>query len=247
MKIIDVHAHYGRWGFPIEADSVEAILKMMEKNEIEKVILSSSLAILYDYHEGNAQLAKAIEEYPQLYAYLFLNPNYIRESILELDKYLSENPKYVGLKLYSDGYINQPLNCPGHRNFLEVLQKKYPHNNCVLFHCCSYSSALQLLELAKNFPEVNFIMGHMGGGEWKKAIGVATQVSNIYLELCSSNPAQGKIEESVSEVGADKIMFGSDMCLLNPSCTIGMVESAQVSNEKKTLILYDNAARLFHM
>lgn len=247
MKIIDVHAHYGKWFFPIEADSIDATLRMMEKNGIEKAILSSSLAIIYDFHEGNARLARAIENCPNLYAYLFLNPHYVRESIFEMNKYLSENPKFVGLKLYSDGYIDQSLDCPGHRKFLEVLQKKYPHNSSVLFHCYSHSSSLQLLELAKNFPGVNFIMGHMDGGEWKKTIGVAKQVNNIYLELCSGNPVQGKIEESVSEVGAEKIMFGSDMTLLNPSWTIGMIESARIPDEKKILILYGNAARLFHM
>lgn len=247
MKVIDVHAHYGKWFFPIEADSVDAILKMMEKNGIEKTILSSSLAVIYDFHEGNARLAEAIKDCPELYAYLFLNPNYIRESLFEMDKYLSENPKFLGLKLYSDGYIDQPLNCPGHRKFLEALQKKYPHNSVVLFHCYSYSSALQLLELAKKFPAINFIMGHMGGGEWKKAIGVVKQVNNIYLEPCSSILVQGKIEESASEVGAEKIMFGSDMSLLNPSWILGMIESAQISDEKKTLILYGNAARLFRL
>ena len=247
MKVIDVHAHYGKWFFPVEADSIDATLEIMDRNKIEKAILSSSLAIIYDFYEGNAQLAKAIENYPRLYAYLFLNPNYVRESLFEIDKYLSENPQFLGLKLYSDGYIDQPLDCPGHRKFLEFLRRKYPHNNCVLFHCYSYSSAMQLLGLAKDFPELNFIMGHMGGGEWKKAIGAVKKAGNIYLEFCCSNSSQGKIEEAVSEVGIDRIMLGSDLTLLNPSWTIGMVESALISDEKKTQILYTNAAKLFHL
>jgi len=246
MKIIDVHAHYGKWFFPIEADSVDAILKMMKKNGIIKTILSSSLALLYDFHEGNARLAAAINDHPQLYAYLFLNPNYVRESLFEMEKYLSESPKFLGLKFYSDGYIGQPLDCDGHRKFLEILQKKYPYG-VVLAHCYSYSTALQLLELAKDFPKLNFIMGHMGGDEWRETLGIVKQVNNVYLELCSGVPVLGKIEETVSEVGTEKIMFGSDLTLHNPSWTLGMIENAQIPDEKKTLILHGNAARLFHL
>jgi len=245
MKVIDVHAHYGKWFFPIEADSVEAILRMMKKNNIEKAILSSSLAIIYDFQQGNKQIASAIRDYPHLYAYLFLNPNYMRESLVEMDRYLSENSKFVGLKLYSNGYIEQPLNCAGHRKLLEVLQKKYPHS-IVLFHCYTYASALELLELARDFPELNFIMGHMGGGEWRRAIGVAGEAKNIYFEICSGIIVQGKIEVSVAEVGAERIVFGSDMTLLNPAWILGMVESAEISEGEKNLILYGNAIRLFH-
>lgn len=247
MQIIDVHAHYGKWFFPIETDSTSSILEMMGKNGVGKAIFSSGLAIIYDFHEGNAQLASAIENHPQFYAYLFLNPNYIRESLYEMDKYLSEKPKFLGLKLYSNGYIGQPLNCSGHRKFLEVLQNKYPQKNVILFHCYSYSETQKLLEIARDFPKLNFIMGHMGGDDWEKVIEVVGEVNNIYLELCSSNPAQGKIEQPISAVGVKKIMFGSDMTLLNPAWTIGMIESAHISEEEKKLILYGNAARVFHL
>ena len=246
MKAIDVHAHYGKWFFPIESDSTDAILEMMEKNDIEKAVLSSSLAIIYDFREGNARLAGAIRDCPDLYAYVFLNPNYIKESIFEMKKYLGENPKFLGLKLYSDGYTEQPLDCPGHRKILEVLSKKYPQYP-VLFHCYSQYSALQLIKLAKDFSNLKFIMGHMGGWEWKKAAESVKQINSIYLELCSGIAVQGRIEEVVSEIGAERVMFGSDMTLLNPSWTLGMVESAGLSAEKKELILYGNASRLFRL
>ena len=246
MKAIDVHAHFGKWFFPIEADSVAALLDMMARNDIAKAVLSSALAIIYDFREGNAAMARAVAESSSLYGYLFLNPNYVRASLLEMERYLGANPKFVGLKLYSGGYIgDQLLDCPGHRVFLTELQRKYPRVNCVLFHTYSCVEARQLLEIARAFPGLNFIMGHMGGTEWPTAVGIVAEAPNIYLELCSGNQARGLIETGVATVGARRVVFGSDMTLLNPAWTLGAIASAEIPDAEKACIVHDNAARLF--
>ncbi|MCK4307404.1 amidohydrolase [candidate division WOR-3 bacterium] len=243
MKIIDVHAHYGKWFILTNKNSMKDTLEIMRKYSIEKAILSSSLAIIYDFVEGNRELAKAIKGYKNLFGYVFLNPNYLELSLREMKKYLSKK-NFVGLKLYSNGYINQPLNCKGHEKFLEVLAKDYPEKGIILFHCW-FQSVSQLIELAKEFPTLKFIMGHMGGIEWKEVVEKVKEVKNVYLEICSGYPLRNKIEDAVKAVGAQRILFGSDMTLLDPGSSLGMVLDAEISLEKKERILYKNAKELF--
>ncbi len=243
MKIIDVHAHYGKWFIPTNKNSIKDTLEIMRKNNIERAILSSSLAIIYNFVEGNRELSKVIEGYKNLFGYIFLNPNYIQLSLKEMNKYLSRE-NFVGLKLYSNGYINQPLNCEGHRRFLQLLAEDYPEKGVILFHCW-FQSVSQLIELAKEFPTLKFIMGHMGGIEWREAVEKAKEVKNLYLEICSGYPLRNKIEDAVEAVGVQRVLFGSDMTLLDPGSSLGMVLDAEIPSEKKERILYKNAKELF--
>jgi predicted TIM-barrel fold metal-dependent hydrolase len=58
---------------------------------------------------------------------------------------------------------------------------------------------------------------------------------------------KGKLEEAVDKAGAEKIMFGSDLTLLNPAHTIGMVMDAEISENDKEKIFYLNAKRVFRI
>ncbi len=244
MKIIDLHTHYGKWFFPIEKDSVDDFLKIMRKNEIEISVISSSLAIVYNFKEGNKELADILMHHPQLFGYLFLNPNYLEESFGEMDRYL-QNEKFIGLgELYDEGYIgSETLNGEGYKQILERLLEKFSQR-LVLFHCGGKKGIFRLLEVAKEFPEINFIAGHMGKPECELAAKTFKKVKNVYLEICSSFPWRGKIETVVKEIGAQRIVFGSDSTLINPAFIIGMVIESDISKEEKEKILYLNAKNL---
>ncbi len=97
MKLIDVHLYFGKWGFPIKPISTEGIVKLMDRMNIEKAVLMSALGIGYNFVEGNASLAKEIESWNQLFGYVYINGNYIEQSLKEMDYYLI-NDKFVGVK-----------------------------------------------------------------------------------------------------------------------------------------------------
>jgi predicted TIM-barrel fold metal-dependent hydrolase len=49
----------------------------------------------------------------------------------------------------------------------------------------------------------------------------------------------------VAEVGAERILYGSDLTWIDPRTQLGMILDAEVTDEDKALILRDNALRLF--
>ena len=69
-------------------------------------------------------------------------------------------------------------------------------------------------------------------------------VQTFYLETCSTFRTPGVIEELVDGVGADRVLFGSDMPLMDPRSQIGKIITARISDEAKQKILGGNAGRL---
>lgn len=243
MNIIDVHAHYGRWFFPILADRISDTLALMERNAIERCVLSSTLAVVYDYVEGNEELARDIEGYPELHGYVTVNPNYAETSIEQVDRFLTR-PQFVGVKIHPD-YTGQPADHGGNVRILEHVADGYKGTR-VLIHTWGEEGVRAVAKMTGQFPELTFIWGHMGGTtDWSMAAQWIGKFRNGYLEICSSTPEQGKIQKAVATAGAEKILFGSDMTLLNPAFSIGMVMDAPIPEVAKRCILHDNAQRVF--
>lgn len=242
VPIIDVHCHYGEWPFPIKTSGVPHILKMMEKFGIEKCLISSAKAIVSDIVQGNAEVERIIDKHPQLLGYVVINPNYPEVSREEAKLYLS-NRKFVGVKIHPD-YSGQLINSEANKSLLKSFLR---YNKPLLVHGWGKSGADAVAEVGNEFANLKIIMGHMGGSEWKEGIRVAKSANNIYLEPCCSYPDKGKIEQAVGEVGANRILFGSDLTLINPAFVIGMIEDADISDEDKEKVFYKNAKALFSL
>lgn len=245
MKKIDIHLHYGYWPFPIFVnESEEDFLNLLAQAEIEKGILSSSLAILYDFIAGNAQAANLINKHNHLYGYIVLNPNYLKEAQEELEKY-KDNTKFVGIKIHHS-YSGQPIDSAFSLELFHLIEKT---NLPVLVHTYgSYdTSPKRLLKVLERCPNLTVIMAHMGGNNWMEAIEIAELSPNIYLEPSCRYNEHNKIKEAVDRIGADRLIFGSDAPLLHPYYTIGMIEEAGLTEEEKEKIYFRNAEKLFNL
>lgn len=93
------------------------------------------------------------------------------------------------------------------------------------------------------FPRTIFVLGHMGISQYRQAIRLAQRYQNIYLEI-SGQPA-AHIRQAIESVGGDKILFGSDWPLWDPTHPLKAVWDA--TGEDPTLrkrILYENAREI---
>ncbi len=239
MAIIDVHAHWGKWRFPVFS-SFEKLLALLEEFNIEKILLSSAKAILYDPREGNEELREVVEKDQRLLMYIVLNPNYPEISEGEMEKY-KDDSRVVGIKFHPS-YSGQRINSPATLRLVErALEGGY---RLFLFHTYSGGEVADLGETARGFPEGIFIMAHMGGVAWEEGISIAKEQKNIYLEICSSLSDRGKVERAVAEVGYERILYGSDLTLLTPAFALGMVLGADINDIAKEHILFKNASRI---
>lgn len=250
MKCVDVHCYYGKWPFPIWDMDVDDILKCMDHADIEKCVVMSSRSIQYDFVAGNAELADVVQAHDNLFGYVYLNMHYPEQSLAEVEKYLGSE-KFVGVK-YNGEYSKSPACADANDPIFELIERQY--GKPLLLHTWglpehgnaeAYSLPSQALQLARKFPALKIIMGHMGGPSWMSAIDVAAQAENLYLDTCCSYADREKVATAVRTLGAERILFGSGMTENNPFMQKSVVLDADITAAEKELVLYENAVRLF--
>jgi hypothetical protein len=226
--------------FPIRAATIDDLMTAARAAGIEICVASSVEAIVYDFRGGNAALAADLERTAACYGYVVVNPHYLDESLAELERYRA-HPKFVGVKLHHEQQA-YAMDEPAVARLVEEADRlRWP----VLAHIFSVAAAVHLRTLARRFATLPFIMAHMGGAQWRQAIPLVADTSNIYLDPCSSYPETGKVEMAVTQAGAGRVVFGSDATLFNPWFTRGMVDGAAIDDAVRRRVYSENARTIF--
>jgi hypothetical protein len=86
-------------------------------------------------------------------------------------------------------------------------------------------------------------MGHSGCcGLWYDAIKAAKRCENLFME--TSGNLSIAIEKMVESVGAERVLFGSDMPWVDSAIEILKIRKLNLSNRDKDMILGGNLERL---
>jgi predicted TIM-barrel fold metal-dependent hydrolase len=121
----------------------------------------------------------------------------------------------------------------------------------VMVHCGRWqemSSYRFALEVAARYPEVRFVLSHMGGDTPELVMGTIEGITgggliNVYLGI-EGVREYWAIEKAVEEVGADRVVFGSDFPLGHPLMYMGLVDALNITSEQRDLIMGLNSLRL---
>ena len=238
--IIDAHAHicsgWEELGIPGDA---EYALRLMDRHGIDIACVSNSRWLRHDYIAGNGLVADAVRRWPDRFrGYVALNPFDPLEALAEARRRLDE-PGFIGLKLH-ESHHQIPYDDPRHIALIELAAER---GVPILFH--SFDGCAVLDRVASKVPEAILIAGHMGGFQWEKALGVAARHPNLYLEVCCSCIEAGRLEAAVEAVGAERVLFGTDLPLIDPAVWLPIVqEEADLTDEQRQAILCGNIARI---
>jgi predicted TIM-barrel fold metal-dependent hydrolase len=123
---------------------------------------------------------------------------------------------------------------------------------CVLVHTWldndPYGNMDIFSGVAKDHPDISWIMGHSGGPYGSRhAVDLAQETANIYLDLTISMCPARQVEFFVKEVGSERVLFGTDNPFLDPRPQVGRVALADISEEDKVNIFGANARRLISL
>ena len=105
------------------------------------------------------------------------------------------------------------------------------------------STPLDLVQLAARHPQTSLICGHTGG-DWERGIRTIRGVKTVYSDLAGSEPCAGYTEMAVRELGADRIIYGSDAGGRSFSSQLAKVHGADIPDEAKEKIFSGNLRRL---
>jgi predicted TIM-barrel fold metal-dependent hydrolase len=245
LSIIDVHTHMGPfYGTFLPEARLESMIRTMERENIEWII-SAPHSALFDPIAGNTEIVQVMAQYPkQIYGYYTVNPNYgdsLDQDLAEFD----EHEGYVGFKLLPD-YHKYPLNGDKFKKIYEFANER---GLLLLSHTWGYSQynpPQMIAELAKQYSNITFLMGHSAPGECDVAIEVASTMPNVYLDLCDTHRLSGMVRKMVEAASSEKVLFGTDLPWYDPHYCLGSVLFSGISDPDMQNIIHHNAVRLLN-
>ena len=247
LPIIDAHAHMGaNYGTYMSKATPEGMLEIMDKENIEMVFCAPHSA-LFDPVAQNSEIEAVMEKYPDRFkGYFTFNPNY-KEEFEKNINHVMEISGYIGFK-FLPTYHRYPIDGENYRPALEYAEK---YGLPILIHTWGnndpHNAPRHIEKAASEYKNITFIMGHSAPGELDGAIAVAQRHENVYLDLCDIHRHSGIVDKMVNGVGADRVVFGTDVPWYDPIYGVGSVLFSRVSDEDKYKILYKNAKRLAAM
>lgn len=105
------------------------------------------------------------------------------------------------------------------------------------------ATPMDVVELAKRFPDYPIICGHTGG-DWELGIRAVRDQKNVLMEFAGSDPHSGAVDLAVKELGADRIVFGGHIPSRSYATELAKVLDADITQEQRMLILGGNLRRI---
>lgn len=108
----------------------------------------------------------------------------------------------------------------------------------------------------KAFPELPIVLAHMGGATWQQALEIARSYDNAYFDCCEiiewtrseNGPSDRELAQLIRDIGADRVMMGSDFPWYDLDQTIDRVMALPLlSMEEKEGIIGANAERILRI
>jgi uncharacterized protein len=230
--IIDCHCHYGKGDGltgPWDTDApLAAYLRRADAAGIERTVLFP--AFHSDYAFANKQVARLVNSRPnRFYGFAFIHPNRNRGQVQRLVKESVEGFGFVGLKVHRyDGRITREI-CEAARRYAVP----------VLYDVMGEVSVLELL--ADEYPDVNFIIPHLGSfaDDWQAQVAFIDHLArhpNIYTDT-SGVRRFDLLVQAVQRAGAHKVLFGSDGPWLHPGVELGKVRLLHLPHKLESQVL----------
>jgi hypothetical protein len=108
------------------------------------------------------------------------------------------------------------------------------------------STPADMADLAGRFPGVSIIMAHLGHTRVQGLTEVAPH-RNLSVDVSGSQPTRGLLEEAVRRLGAERIVFGTDLPIRDYAGMLGKMLEAPLTDRQRRMILGQNAARMLRL
>jgi predicted TIM-barrel fold metal-dependent hydrolase len=196
---------------------------------------------------ANDRMVELIGEHDNVFGYCVVNPNFTDHALGEIRRRLDQG--LIGVKLAASRRADDELLDP----IVELAsERKVPilhhvwHNRRRDWPGQEASDAVELKTLAHRFPGVAFILAHLGGGgDWAHSIRAVRETPNIWVDLSGSGVDTDMLHEAVSNLGADRLLWGSDLTMDTAWGKLRYLERMGLSTDELDLIASGNACRIF--
>jgi len=245
--IIDIHAH----PVPGREGCLAAIEEECRKNGVGRVLISSigrwsEYPPADEVRAANEEARALAERSNGLACWLaYINPQN-RNWRQEFKRSLAGGP--VGVKLLIS--LKDDKGSLG--NALAVIRHAAEKRLPVLIHTFQKAknspgeiTLEEFATLAEGCPGAKLIAAH-AGGHWRHSLGILRdRAPNACVDISGSFPQKGMVEALVKDIGADRVLFGSDILGRSQASQIAKVIFEDIPERTKQRMLGGNALAIF--
>jgi len=224
------------------------LLARLDAAEIEQAVVCPVKPRGYHLGPANDLVSEAVAGEPRLTGLARVDPNLGAEALSELERAVQTLGLHgLFLHPWEEGFrVNAPL--------LDPLLQRCAELGLPVLIAAGYpwlAEASQIGDLARRFPSVQMVMTHGGqinisGLGQADALFVLRTYPSVSIET-SGVYRQDFLEDVVAELGAARVLFGSNSPRMDPRLEVQRVRWANLPDSEKALISGGNAARLFRV
>lgn len=261
--IIDVHTHLNNYHedkvLPLQV-SLDRLLGVMDENKVDYSLILTSYKVT-EHRPSVKQVVEATRDIPSLgtvagISYL----NYKERDLREMADYLRSG-EIKGFKLYP-GY--EPF-YPHDKRLQVIYELAIEFDIPVMFHSgdtytpkgkIRYSHPLHIDDVAVDFPELKIVICHVGNPWIRDCMEVVYKNKNVYADFSGlvlgdfsdkfERYMKEQLEEMILYAGEPGyLLYGTDWPISTMKSYLNFMRQLDLPDEKKELIYWKNAAKLF--
>jgi predicted TIM-barrel fold metal-dependent hydrolase len=258
IPAIDVHGHFGLYVQPATpllkrqfmSGEPATVAARAKAANIRYTIVSSLGSLLprgeSDPVAGNEAAHCVVDQTEGLLQWVVVHPSL--PATFDQARRMLEHPKCMGIKIHPEEHA-YPIARHGRVLFELAAELK----TVVLAHSGEPNSLpADFLPFADACPEATLILAHLGNSgdtvdsaELQVRAIQASRHGNVYADTSSGQSLlPGLIEWAVAEVGADRILFGTDTPLYFSPSQRARIDYADLTDSQKQQLLRENAQRI---
>lgn len=231
------------------------------KNEGIDYTVMANFAPVKILHANNKWTLEEARKHPNLIPLVSFHPDMDVSFTSLLEEYISDGAKGIKLHPMAQGFDPRDERLKGLYEFCNDIA--FP----IVFHCGrvanarlnSFSDVETLEPLIAMYENISFVLTHMADGNVKDVLRLSRTYKNVYFDTSIVISGYPPIRETnkpswlddsipegvINEIGAHRVVFGSDYPWGSPAWDLKRFMSMKLDDEEKKNILGENAMKLF--
>ncbi len=251
MRILDVHTH------PILFEENETrkecarIIEYARKFGYERMVVLGDV-LRFGKAPTEAQVTiindwtiKNLDWFPDFFiGFCFLNPVLGRAAVRrEVKRCVDRGFKGIKLEICNNARdrVMGPVMELAEEYDIPVLQ--HTADMTVLKARKWHSDPADTALLGRRYPTAKIIMAHLTASGLRGTLEIQ-DVPNVYVDTSAYLPFAGRLEFALEKLGADRVLYGTDLVIRDIPAQLGRILGTKMSDEDRDKILYANAANL---
>ena len=263
MEIIDAHAHiypekiaakatdtigvFYDIKMEMPAGTAERLIEVGSRIGVSRYVVHSVATTAHQVRSINDFIKREVEAHPEFIGFITLHQDLSEEEVEREVAWAIENGMR-GIKLHPDF---QKFNIDDEiaEKFYRAASGKLP----ILFHVgddrYDYSKPYRLVNMAKKYPDLNFIAAHFGGYRCWSDAHMYVGLNNVYFDTCSSLPfiSAKEARAIIDMLGANKFFFATDFPMWDAEAELARFDAIPLTDREREMILSENIKRLLKL